>query len=154
MRIQDTMTDAPIATATSTGNLREVDVLRTVNSSEPLTPTGPSGSQVGEIPTPMETASLKKLSSVLLSLGPGGESTLLPSKANKELHGTRQVQLSGLRAGALSMKCPDCESELQFCERCEGRHGLVIYMSFQCTTCIWHACITDPGAPSTHVALF
>ena len=124
---------ASTATATSPGNSQEAETSTTVNSSEPLPPTaGPSGSRVGEISTPTETASTKKLSSVLRSLSATGEDALPSSEADDEQHGTRLVQLSGLRAAALRMKCPECKSELQFCERCDGCHGLVTYMSFQC----------------------
>ena len=125
----------------------------TVHSSEPLPPTaGPSGSRVGEISTPTETVSTK-LSSVLRSLSPTGEIALPPSEADCELQGTGLVQLSGLRTAAVHIKCPGCESELQFCEGCEGRHGLFtyMYMSFQCTMCSWEACITDPGVPSSTI---
>ena len=49
------------------------------------------------------------------------------------------------------MNCPKCESQLHFYESCEGRHGLVTYMSFRCTMCPWETCITDPGAPSSTI---
>ena len=132
----------------STETSREVATSRTERSSEPLPPTarpGPSGSRVGEIPIPTETASTRKLSPLLRSLSP------TPSERDCEQAGARVVQLSGLREAALRMNCPKCESQLHLYERCEGRHGLVTYMSFQCTMCPWETCITDPGAPSSNV---
>ena len=61
------------------------------------------------------------------------------------------LQLSALREAAAHMHCPEGESCSQLLERCDGRRGLVTFMSFQCPNCFWEHCVSDPGDRSSNI---
>ena len=138
----------------SAGSSREVASSMTEDSSEPLPPIaspGPADFGLGESSSSSETASFRKLSPMLRSFSPTGGIVLPPSERDCELSGSRVLRLSALREAAAHMLCPECESRLQFFERCDGRRGLVTFMSFQCPDCYWEHCVSDPGDPSSSV---
>ena len=81
-------------------------------------------------PTPLETASSKKLCFSSPALSPTGEIIEPESERDCELMGSRVLTMFSIRELVRIMKCPICESPIFLAEDTSLRHGLVTYLVF------------------------